>query len=716
MSLDGSKDLARAADELAVRVPSSLAPLARLAFNYWWSWTPGAPELFREIDAQRFDLCRENPVRLLREAPAPSLARAARDAAFLHRMETVYERFERVMASGSGRSDVAPDRPVAFFCLEYGIHPSLPNYSGGLGVLAGDILKEASDRGLPMVGLGLLYSQGSYHQRLDPDGWQHDYWVETDPEFLPLALVTGDDGEALTVVVPVRGRDVVAQIWRVDVGRVPLYLLDTRRPENDVIDRWITSRLYVSDPKIRLAQYALVGLGGVRTLRALGISPGTLHLNEGHPALAPLELTTDAVASGRPFDDALQEVRERTVFTTHTPVPAGNETYGPKVILEVLGDLPAALGIDHQRFLRMGSLGDDPSGGFGMTTLALRLARFSGGVSRRHGEVARQMWADLFPGMRTDQVPIGHVTNGVHLPSWMATEMRELLDLYLPDGWVERASDPSVWDGVDNIPDEELWAVRNLLRRHLVSFARTRSALDRLARGESSDSVEMAREVFDPDALTIGFARRVALYKRLYLLTQDPARADGLLEGPPVQVLIAGKAHPDDQEAKRSLQALFAHRWGRGAGLRVTYLEDYDIGLARRLVSGCDLWLNLPRPPLEASGTSGMKSALNGGLNLSVPDGWWAEAYDGSNGWIIGGEVSADPERQDAEDAQALFDLVEGQVVPLFYDRDENGLPHGWLAKIKASLRSVGPGFSASRMMDDYARLAYRDRELEQAG
>jgi starch phosphorylase len=273
-----------------------------------------------------------------------------------------------------------------------------------------------------------------------------------------------------------------------------------------------------------------------------------------------------------------------------------------------------------------------------------------------------------------------------------------------------------VWDGVDNIPDEELWAVRNLLRRHLVSFARTRSALDRLARGESSDSVEMAREVFDPDALTIGFARRVALYKRLYLLTQDPTRAAGLLEGPPVQVLIAGKAHPDDQEAKRSLQAMFAHRWGRGAGLRVTYLEDYDIGLARRLVSGCDLWLNLPRPPLEASGTSGMKSALNGGLNLSVPDGWWAEAYDGSNGWIIGGEVSADPERQDAEDAQALFDLVEGQVVPLFYDRDENGLPHGWLAKIKASLRSVGPGFSASRMMDDYARLAYRDRELEQAG
>ena len=716
MSLDGSKDLTRAADELAVRIPSPLAPLARLAFNYWWSWTPGAPELFREIDAQRFDLCRENPVRLLREAPAPALARVARDSSFLRRLESLHGQIDEVMASSAGGGDVTPDRPVAFFCLEYGIHPSLPIYSGGLGVLAGDILKEASDRGLPMVALGLLYSQGSYHQRLDPDGWQHDFWLETDPEFLPLALVTGDDGEALTVVIPVRGREVVAQIWRVDVGRVPLYLLDTRRPENDVIDRWITSRLYLSDPKIRLSQYALLGVGGIRALRALGISPGTLHLNEGHPALAPLELAMEAVAAGRPFDEALREVRERTVFTTHTPVPAGNETYGSTVILEVLGDIPAGLRIDPQRFIRMGSLDDGRTQGFGMTTLALRLARFSGGVSERHGEVARKMWADLFPGLTPDRVPIGHVTNGVHLPTWMAAEMRQLLDLYLPQGWVERASDPSVWEAVDGIPDEELWAVRNLLRRKLVSFARTRSALDRLARGESSDSVEMAREVFDPQALTIGFARRVALYKRLYLLTQDPSRADGLLEGPPVQVLIAGKAHPDDQDAKRSLQALFAHRWGRGAGLRVTYLEDYDIGLARRLVSGCDLWLNLPRPPLEASGTSGMKAALNGGLNLSVPDGWWAEAYEGSNGWVVGGEDSDDPETQDAQDAQALFDLVEGEVVPLFYDRDATGLPHGWLAKIKASLRSVGPRFSASRMMDDYARVAYGYHELEHAG
>jgi glycogen phosphorylase len=708
VSPDGSKDLARAADELAVRIPSALAPLARLAFNYWWSWTPGAPDLFREIDAQRFDLCRENPVRLLREVPAPSLARATRDASFLRRMESLHERYESGMGSSLGRDEMTPDRPVAFFCLEYGIHPSLPIYSGGLGILAGDILKECSDRGLPMVGVGLLYSQGSYHQRLDPDGWQHDYWVDTDPEFLPLALVTGDDGEPLTVTVPARGRDVVAQIWRVDVGRVPLFLLDTRRPENDVIDRWITSRLYLSDPKIRLAQYTLLGVGGVRALRELGIRPGRLHLNEGHPALAPVELATEAVAAGRPYEEAIEEIKARTVFTTHTPVPAGNETYSQKVILEVLGDVPAGLGIDAQRFLRMGSVGENPAQGFGMTTLALRLARFAGGVSRRHGEVARTMWSAMYPGLKPDQVPIGHVTNGVHLPTWMAPEVRELLDLYLPEGWVDRASDPSTWDRVKEIPDEELWAARNRLREQLVSFAWSRSALDRLARGESSDSVEMAREVFDPAALTIGFARRVALYKRLYLLIRDPSRVDRLLEGPPVQVLIAGKAHPDDHEAKRSLQALFGHRWGRGAGLRVTYLEDYDLALARRLVHGCDLWLNLPRPPLEASGTSGMKSALNGGLNLSVPDGWWAEGYDGTNGWVIGGDVSPDPEAQDTADAQALFDLVEREVVPLFYDRDEAGVPHRWLARIKASLRSVGPRFSAARMMDEYARMAYR--------
>jgi starch phosphorylase len=705
--LDGSKDIARAAHELAVRLPSTLAPLADLAFNYWWSWTPGGVDLFRQIDPDRFDLCRENPVRFLQEAPSAALARVARDHSFVERAETLREGLRSVLEAEPDESAVQAEHPVAFLCLEYGIHPSLPIYSGGLGILAGDILKESSDRALPLVGVGILYSQGSYHQRLDPDGWQHDYWVDTEPEFLPAALVTGEDGSPLTVTVPIRGRDVVAAMWRVDVGRVPLFLLDTNRPENDAIDRWITSRLYLSDPKIRLAQYAMLGMAGIRALRAVGIDPGLVHMNEGHPGLAPLELAAQATRDGRAFDDAMDEVRQKTIFTTHTPVPAGNETYPPEVVLDVVGAVPAELGVDPDRFIGLGAI-DESRREFGMTTLALRLARFAGGVSRRHEEVARSMWAWLYPGREPSEVPIGHVTNGVHLPTWMAPAMRELLDRYLGEGWTRRASDPDTWGPVAGIPDEELWEVRNHLRARLVSFVWTRSALDRLARGESSDSVEMAREVFDPDALTIGFARRVALYKRLYLLIHDPERADRLLEGRPVQVILAGKAHPDDHDAKQSLKTLFEHRWGRRAGLRVTYLEDYGLALAHRLVSGCDLWLNLPRPPLEASGTSGMKSALNGGLNLSVPDGWWAEAFDGTNGWAFGGATSDDHQRQDAEDARDLYDLVEREVIPLFYDRGEDGIPHGWLARVKASLRSIGPRFCAARMMDDYTRIAYR--------
>jgi glycogen phosphorylase len=708
VSPDGSKDIAQATEELAVRLPSTLAPLADLAFNYWWSWTPGGVELFREIDSERFDLCRENPVRFLQEAPAAALGRVARDPSFVERAETLRRELDSLVAAAPADGPVPADHPVAFLCLEYGIHPSLPIYSGGLGILAGDILKESSDRRLPLVGVGILYSQGSYHQRLDPDGWQHDYWVDTDPEFLPTALVTGDEGEPLTISVPMRGRDVVAAVWRVDVGRVPLFLLDTDRAENDVIDRWITSRLYLSDPKIRLAQYAMLGMGGIRALRAVGIDPGLVHLNEGHPALAPLELAAESVRQGRSFDECIEEVRQETVFTTHTPVPAGNETYPPEMITEVLGDVAEGLRIEPERLLALGIAGDDPAQGFGMTALALRLSGFAGGVSRRHGEVARTMWAALYPGRDPSEVPIGHVTNGVHLPTWMAPAMKELLDRHLGAGWVHLASDPDTWAPIEDIPDEELWEVRNRLRAELVSFVWNRSAHDRLARGESSDSVEAAREVFDPDALTIGFARRVALYKRLYLLIHDRTRADRVLEGPPVQVILAGKAHPDDQEAKRSLQTLFGHRWGRSAGLRVTYLEDYGLALARRLVSGCDLWLNLPRPPLEASGTSGMKSALNGGLNLSVPDGWWAEAYDGINGWAIGGEVSPQPEAQDAEDAQELYDVVEGEVIPLFYERGPDGIPRGWLSRIRASIRSVGPRFCAARMMDDYTRVAYR--------
>ena len=507
-----------------------------------------------------------------------------------------------------------------------------------------------------------------------------------------MALVTGEDGEPVTVTVPVRGRDVIVQAWRVDVGRVPLYLLDTRRPENDVLDRWITGRLYVGDPKLRLSQYAVLGVGGLRLLRALGFDPAALHLNEGHPALAPLELAAEAVAEGRPFEQAIEEARSRTVFTTHTPVPAGNETYAGDTLLDVLGSFPPRLGIDRERFLDLGRVTPGSEEGFGMTTLALRMSRAANGVSGRHGEVAREMWRPLFPDRDASDVPIGHVTNGVHLPTWMARGMRQLLDRHLPAGWIHDAADPEVWRAVHDIPDHELWAVRGDLRRQLVAFARDRSALDRLARGESSDSVEAAREAFDADSLTIGFARRVATYKRLYLLVSDLRRVSKLITGPPfMQVILAGKAHPDDEEAKRSLQGLFKERWGSRAGVRVTFLEDYDLALAARLVAGCDLWANLPRPPLEASGTSGMKAALNGVLNFSVLDGWWAEAFDGVNGWAISGDVAETPEEQDARDAEAMYSLIEQEVLPLFYDRGEDGIPR----------------FCATRMVQEYAERAY---------
>jgi glycogen phosphorylase len=709
VSRDGTSDLARAADVLASRLPPPLAPLARLAFNYWWSWAPGGRGLFQAVDPARFELCRENPVRLLQESPE-GIERAARDAALVARAEKLEAALRRDLDRPPQEDAVTAERPAVFLCAEFGVHRSLPIYQGGLGVLAGDILKEASDRAMPLVGVGIMYSLGSFHQRLDPSGWQHDYWIESDPERLPAALVTGADGQPVTIVVPIRTRDVVVQVWRVDVGRVQLFLLDANRPENEVADRWITARLYVGGWEARLAQYALLGIGGVRALRALAIEPGLLHLNDGHPTLAPLELAREAVASGSPFDEALAEARARTIFTTHTPVPAGNETYGAEDAHRVLGRFAKDLGIGVEGLLRLGRLHpDNPDDGLGMTTLGLRGSRWANAVSRRHGEVARAMWHPLHPGASVDDVPIGHVTNGVHVPTWMAPGMQDLLDRYLGPAWRDRPADPESWAGIDAIPDVELWRVRADLRSGLATFLKDRSVGDLLARDEAGEYVEAAASGFSPDVLTVGFARRVATYKRLYLLIQDPTRAAQLLTEPaPIQIVLAGKAHPRDTEAKHSLQRLFAQRWDPAIASRVAYLEDYDMAVAGRLVEGCDVWLNLPRPPMEASGTSGMKSALNGGLNLSVLDGWWAEAFDGTNGWGIPGEVDPDPAAQDGRHAEIFYDLLEREVVPLFYERGEAGVPAAWVARIKASLRSIGPRFGATRMMEDYLRTAYR--------
>lgn len=701
-------------DSLSARLPDELAPLAHVAQNVWWSWQPGAADLFRAIDPARWEASGHNPVKLLRDASPAVLAAAARDAGLVARARALTSALAIDLARPFSRPDVATaERPIAFFCAEYGLDASLPIYSGGLGLLAGDVLKEASDLALPMVAVGLYYRRGYFHQRLDRSGWQHEYWTHATDEELPMHLELDETGAPRTVRLEVRGRAVVARIWHVPVGRVPLFLLDTDVPENDPTSRWISSTLYVGDRAFRMMQYAVLAIGGVRALRTMGIDPSIVHINEGHAALAVFELLREERSGGnggRSFEEALETVRRRVVFTTHTPVAAGNEHYSVEEVESVVGHLPSEVRATRDQLLALGRAHpEDPNGAFGVTELALRTSRSANGVSRRHGEVARGMWQHLWPGRDGEGVPIGHVTNGVHLPTWMAPPMRALLDRHLGPDWTS-SDDPATWRRIADVPDEELWDVRSALRARLVDYVRTKSTADRLARGEPIPYVEGAARTFDPQVLTVGFARRVASYKRLELLIREPARALGLLRGPRrMQVVIAGKAHPNDDSAKRLVQLIFDLKNTEEASTHVAFLEDYDIAMARQLVSGCDVWVNLPRPPLEASGTSGMKAALNGSLNLSVLDGWWCEAFEeGKNGWGIASEPVPDEATQDGRDAATLYGLFEQEVIPGFYDRDAQGLPRAWLRRVKASLQTVISGFTTRRMLGEYADRVYR--------
>ncbi|BDG01223.1 alpha-glucan family phosphorylase [Anaeromyxobacter oryzae] len=700
----------RAQDVLADQLPAPIRRLADIAFDYGWSWRPEGEALWRSVDPELWDACGRNPVRLLRLAAPAALARAAADPALRAAMDRLADALDAARAAPARATPAGTrDAPVAFLCAEYAIHASLPIYSGGLGVLAGDLLKEASDRAVPLVAVGLLYRRGYFHQRLDPSGLQHEYWTVVPPQQLPLERAVDAAGAPVAIEVPLRGHAVHAAVWRAQVGAVPLYLLDSDVPENAPIDRFVTSQLYVGDREYRLMQYALLGVGAVRALAALGIRPGVFHLNEGHPALAALELARDALARGETLERAVGEVRRRIVFTTHTPVAAGNETYAPADVVSVLGPWLRTLGIEPAAALALGRPpGTSDDAPFGMTDLALRTSRAANGVSRRHAEVSRELWARHWPGLPAAEVPIAAVTNGVHLPTWMAEPMRALLARHLGPEWTAHPEDPARWAGVEELPDEELWAVRCRLRADLVAFARARSISDRLARGEPIAYVERADRAFDPAVLTVGFARRVASYKRLHLLVADPARALALLAGPhPMQVVMAGKAHPRDEGAKAIVQRIFELKGEPNVAERVVYLEDHDMEMARKLVAGCDVWVNLPRPPQEASGTSGMKAALNGGLDLSVLDGWWCEAFDGRNGWAIRSEPGPDEAAQDARDAAALYDLLEREVVPLFYDRDAAGVPRAWLRQVKASLQSIGPRFITARTLEDYVAHVY---------
>jgi starch phosphorylase len=708
--LDGRADAARAAADLAGRLPAAMEVFAQLAYNYLWSWMPGGDEVFAAIDPRRWGRSGHNPVRLLLEASTASLERVASDADHVARAHAVMAAIDGEVSRPALAGRASGRRPVAFLCAEFAVHQSLPIYAGGLGVLAGDILKEASDQAVPMVAVGLLYRQGYFVQRMDASGYQHEYWVPLDPERVPAVLVHNSEGRPLTVTVPLRGRELAVQVWRVQVGRVPLYLLDADRPENSRIDRWITARLYESNRAIRLAQYALLGIGSMRVLAAMGIDPAVVHLNEGHAALAPLELARRDIAAGADREAAFAAARDRTVFTTHTPVGAGNEGYDIAEIAEVLGDFPSEIGLDFDSFLQLGrTRPDNPAEPFVMTPLGIRMSRAANGVSRRHGEVARQMWQPLFPDRSVDAVPVGHVTNGVHVPTWMAPPMREMLDRHLAPGWISRQADPGTWAPVESIPDEEMWQLRSLLRADFVEYVRDLSVATRLARSDTRELVSAAERGFSADSLTIGFARRLATYKRLYLLTLEPQRVADLVANiqRPMQLILAGKAHPDDEDGKRSAQGLFSFKLLPEAGERVAFLDNYDLGIASRLVAGCDLWVNLPRPPLEASGTSGMKVVLNGGLNLSVLDGWWAEASDGLNGWAIAGDTVYDPGVQDTRDAAAFYDLLEHDVAPLFYERGDDGIPHRWVRRMKRSLVTNGPRFSAARMVRGYVDDVY---------
>jgi len=715
-------------------LPETLRPLVRLAGNLWWTWSGYGMSLFRDIDPQLWDSCEHNPLELLRRARPERLSQMAVDPEYLQRLDRLVGRFDEYMRGKPGtprRDREAPaatwarqnhpeataDRPIAYFCAEFGIHESLHLYAGGLGILAGDHLKSASDLGIPLVAIGLLYRQGYFRQRINVDGWQEESYSDEDFRELPLTLVRDETSRPLSVTVPIRGRAVCVQIWRAEIGRVPLYLLDTDCEGNEDVDRWITAHLYGGDASTRIVQETVLGIGGVRALRALGITPHAHHLNEGHSAFLTLELVRERVEAGSDFETACRDVAQQCIFTTHTPVPAGNDTFDAALVQEVLGDYLTGLGVDTETVFGLARRHpSDSMEPFGMTPLAIRLSRSANGVSKRHGEVCQRMWQQLWPDVPPEESPITSVTNGVHHATWVAPLMRRLFDQYLGSDWATNADDPELWKKTDAIPDAELWRAHCLLRARLVAEARFRAEQQWREAGESEQMIRSAKRLLNPDVLTIGFARRVAAYKRWHLLLADMDRAIAMLNHPtqPVQFVLAGKAHPRDNEAKRILQQLMQWKERRELRGRVVFLQGYDQYVGRRLVQGVDVWLNLPVPPLEASGTSGMKVVANGGLNCSILDGWWIEGSNGENGWDVGAPYQTPAkgrlvtEDRNAADAQSLHEVIENQIRPLFYDRNREGVPRGWVARMRASMKTLAPAFSATRMVKDYAAIYYR--------
>jgi starch phosphorylase len=696
------------------KVPERIGRLQELANSLWWSWHPAGRLVFRTLDYTLWRQSEHNPVQQLDEIGREKLQTAAGDPAFLALYDAAITAFDNERKDGDSwynatHAGTFPG-PIAYFSMEFAIHHSLPIYAGGLGVLAGDICKEASDLGLPLVAVGFMFPQGYFRQRISADGWQEEEYRQLDFSEAPVRPILTPDGKKCLAEVQWKNHTLYVGAWLVNLGRVNLYLLDTSLEENDLQDRQLSNRLYTGERENRLQQEILLGVGGVRVLRALGIQPSVWHANEGHTAFMMLERIREEVARGKTFDEAMANVRQTSIFTTHTPVPEGHDVFTSDMASQYFEHYWPSLGIDQDAFLDLGKMNLNDEGYFNMTILALKTAGHSNAVSQIHGQVTRRMWHGLWPKLNEDEVPITHITNGIHLPTWVAFENRQLYDKYLGQDWIDRQDDVQLWQHIEDIPDEELWRTHVILKRKLFHIIQEQ-AQTRWARGQASPQQIMAMgSLLDSDMLTIAFVRRFTEYKRPALLFHDIERLTRIVNNPlhPVQIIFAGKSHPTDTASKSLLQHVYTMARDSSFQGRIAFLEDYDIHLARYLVQGADVWLNTPRRQQEACGTSGIKAALNGVLHLSVPDGWWYEGFNGENGWVINdATVKPSAEAEDRSDAASLYTLLENTVVPLYYDCARNGIPKAWMAMVKKSISSISPVFSARRMLKEYVEKMY---------
>lgn len=701
---------------VSIEIPAPIRDLERIANNFYWSWRPEGVELFREIDPALWDKCEQNPLRMLSDASELRLWQRANDGEYVSRLNKFTAEFDAYLAEnpvdGNGTSSA---NPAAYFCAEYGVHNSLPIYSGGLGILAGDHLKSASDLNVPLVAVGLLYRYGYFRQKIGHDGWQEENYTNIFNAGLAVELVTDANGDRVTTWVHIRGRQVIAQVWLAKVGRISLYLLDSNVQENSEVDRMITGHLYGGNTETRIVQEKLLGIGGVRFLNKLGITPSVYHLNEGHSAFLTLELAYEYLQKNpdATFEEAQQAVRTKCVFTTHTPVSAGNDAFVAGELLQCFDpNYIDSLKLTPEQWLGLGRIDPgDTNEPFGMTPFAIRMCRSANGVSEKHGEVSRGLWADMFSeNIEPNDIPITHVTNGVHPPTWIAPAFQSLFERNIGLDWSKLTHDTEAWmAAVDKIPNAEIWETHSRLKNLLVAFIRQRTRAKETGSQDTIHEHRDTRVLCSPDVLTIGFARRVAAYKRWNLILSDIKRLLTLVDDPhrPVQFVFAGKAHPQDRTAKQILQQLMLLNNDSDWQSRAVFIEDYDQEVARYLVQGVDVWMNVPRRPLEASGTSGMKVAMNGGLNFSILDGWWIEGYNKKNGFGIGGLDVEDDAEMDVEDAESLYSTLENQIVPTFYKRGDDGLPHEWIAMMKNSIATLTPQFSSDRMVTDYLKQIY---------